>query len=340
MSDTFDRCRVALVLAGGNALGAYQAGVYEALHECGVEPAWIVGTSIGAINGAVIAGSAPDERIANLRELWRPAARQPTWPDWSALLSDRWRRTGEAMGTLLGGRSGFFGPAWSALVPGLRHDAIYDAQPLAVSLSSLVDLDRLNHGPMRFTAMAVDLDSGEDAIFDTQHHAVTIDHLRASAALPPAFPPVPIDGRMYVDGGLSANLPLDPVLAAPGETALLCIAVDLLPRSSPRPRSLGEMIGRAQDLMFGIQSRRSVERWQAAYEAGGSHAHHRVTLVRLTYADQACEVAGKAMDFSPDSVRKRWDLGLTAGRELVRRIGGGGFVDAVPGLKVASTDGV
>ena len=63
--------RSCLVLQGGGALGAYQAGVYQALHECGIEPDWVIGTSIGAINASLIAGNTPEMRLERLREFWQ-----------------------------------------------------------------------------------------------------------------------------------------------------------------------------------------------------------------------------------------------------------------------------
>lgn len=76
-----ERCdRVALVLQGGGALGAYQAGVYQALHEAGIEPDWVCGVSIGAINSAIIAGNRPENRLDQLRIFWSasPTARSGT----------------------------------------------------------------------------------------------------------------------------------------------------------------------------------------------------------------------------------------------------------------------
>ena len=160
-------CRVALVLAGGNALGAYQAGVYQALHEHGIEPDWVVGASIGAVNGAVIAGNAAEQRLSRLTKLWRPAgARRDGSNGWD-LVSDRWRCTGEALGTMLAGRPGVFAPLGTSLLGAGGAPALYDTHPLRGSLASLVDFNRLNDGPVRYTATAVDLDSGESAAFDT-----------------------------------------------------------------------------------------------------------------------------------------------------------------------------
>lgn len=327
--------RVALVLAGGNALGAYQAGVYQALHEHGIEPDRVVGASIGAINGAVIAGAPVEERMVRLQALWRPADASGGWPTWWDTVPDTWRRTGEALATMLGGRPGVFALLGTSLLgAGDAPPAIYDTRPLRASLAALVDFDRLNDSAIRFCATAVDLDSGEDAVFDTRQRRVEADHIRASAALPPTYPAVPIGGRMYVDGGLSANLPLDPVLSSPGETPWLCIAVDLLPTAAPRPKTLGEMIGRTQDLVFASQSRRSLQRWRAAYAASAGEDRRSVALVRLAYADQMREVAGKAMDFSPESVRLRWQAGHRDGLKLIGRLASTDLSLASPGLTI------
>lgn len=330
-------CRIALVLAGGNALGAYQAGVYQALHQGGLMPDWVVGTSIGAINGAIIAGNREEDRIDRLAELWHPAPDTGGWPMWWDAVPDSWRRTGETLATMFAGRAGLFGPLGTGLTYRADRRSLYDTSPADAALSALVDANRLNAGPVRFTAVAVDLDTADDVAFDTAAVTVTPDHVRASAAMPPLYPPVEIDGRHYVDGGLAANLPIDPPLSQPGATPLLCIAVDLLPATAHQPRTLGEMAGRAQDLLFACQTRRSIERWQAAY-AGGSPNGRSVTLVRLTYADQEREVAGKAMDFSPASARVRWDAGLRDGLALVERLASGDIGIGNPGLTIVDPD--
>lgn len=314
--------RIVLVLAGGNALGAYQAGVYQALHEVGIAPDWVIDTSAGAINGAIIVGNAPEQRLVRLTEFWRPSSPAAGWPDW--WLPDTWRRTSEAVATMLAGRSGMFTPLGTSLVGGSgATPAIYDTAPLAATLAALVDFDRLNGGAIRYAATAVDLGSGEDATFDTHDRVIGADHIRASAALPPAFPAIEIDGRLFVDGGLSANLPLDPLLSERAERPTLCIAVDLLPVAGARPDTLGEVVGRMQNLIFASQSRRTIARWQAHHAATPSERDQPVTLVRLAYADQAPEVAGKAMDFSPASVRHRWDAGYRDAIDLAARLTGG-----------------
>jgi NTE family protein len=333
--------RTVLVFGGGNALGAYHAGVYEALHERGVEPEWVIGASIGSVVGAIIAGNQRDHRLPRLRELWRPEPGDGGLLDPWAFVPDSMRRSSEVVKTLLAGRPGMFAPigplgSWWTADPRAGAPALYDTQMLDATLASLIDFDRLNSGVIRFTATAVSLENGEDVAFDTLRQRVEPIHLRASSALLTTFPAVEIDGGLFVDGGLSANLPLDPVLDEPAERPTLVIASDLLPLRAPRPDTLGEVIGRMQDLTFAAQSRRTIRRWRSEYgrrealgEAGGG-----VTLVRLAYSDQEREVAGKAMDFSPRSVSERWASGKRDATAMLDRIAAGEIVPDAPGLTI------
>ncbi|WP_164521878.1 patatin-like phospholipase family protein [Sphingomonas sp. ABOLE] len=324
-----DDLRIVLVLAGGNALGAYQAGVIQALHEGGIAPEWIIGTSAGAINGAILAGNTPDVALAKLAAFWRSDGF-----DWWQAWPETWRRTIETSATLLGGRPGLFGPLGTALFAG-PTPALYDTGPLGATLEFSIDFARLNAGVPRFTAVAVDLESGAEMTFDSRERTIGAEHIRASAALPPAFPAVAVEGRLYVDGGLSANLPLDPALSTPSQRPTLCIAVDLLPMRSGRPDTLGAMAARAQDLTFASQTRRTIARWQAHYATDPAFRGCSVTLAQLLYANQQREVAGKAMDFSPASVRQRWEHGLREGKQLVRRLERGTLQLGAAGLHVA-----
>lgn len=336
-SNTPPDVHVALVLGGGNALGAYQAGVYQALHEAGVEPDWIVGASAGAINGAIIAGNPPGERLGRLRDLWRPGERNWFDPD------ETTRRTTATLGTLIGGRPGQFAPigplgSWWLPDTAAGVKGLYDTAPLAGTLRELVDWRMLNDGQMRFATLAVDVEDGSERLFDTTDTEVAADHVRASAALLPAFPPIEIDGRLLADAGLSANLPLDPVLAAPPAPTTLCIAVDLLPLAGARPSTLGDSIQRAQDLMFAAQSRRSIAHWRARYKLGSHYGEPAVTLIRVAYRDQQAEVAGKAMDFSPASIAARWASGLADGAAILDTVRAGRIALDRPGLTVHGYD--
>jgi NTE family protein len=324
---------VTLALSGGNALGAYQAGAYVALHARGIGIDRIVGASAGAINGALIAGNAPDDRIPRLTQFWQPAS--ASLGSWMESL-DTVRRTVASSWNLAVGRAGVFSPRsliWQEF--GDAFPSVYSTQGLAASLAKLVDMDQLNDGAMRYAATALDLESGEEVVFDTDAGAVTLDQIRASAALPPAFPSIEVDGRLYVDAGLSANLPLDPVLSAPPAGQSLCIAIDLLPLAAPRPRTLGGMASRAQDLMFAAQSRRSLAAWEtimASRAAAGDMT--AVTLIHLQYADQVQEVAGKAFDFSIETIKRRWQAGARDMDGVLDRLNAGTIPFGRPGLTI------
>ncbi|WP_169833118.1 patatin-like phospholipase family protein [Sphingomonas panacis] len=322
---------VVLVLSGGNALGAFEAGVYEALHTHGLQPDWVVGASIGAINGALIVGSAPERRLDTLRAFWRPNMLASMAP-WLPSAVETARRTSAVAWTAAAGRSGIFGPLLSSLTAWPdTQPSLFETNQLGATLARLIDFDRLNAGPCRFTATAVDLESGADVVFDSRHQRIAPDHVRASAALPVVFPPVEIEGRWIVDGGLSANLPLDPVMADPPARPTLCIAVDLLPLCGPLPTTLGDAASRMQDLIFAAQSRRTIARWQAAYAA---RSDTRMSLVRVAYTEQQDEVAGKALDFSGSTIEQRWAAGQAAGMRVAAGVRAGTVAIGATGLNV------
>ncbi|MEG3088324.1 patatin-like phospholipase family protein [Sphingomonas sp. PB4P5] len=325
------------MLGGGNALGSYQAGVYQALQERGMDPEWVVGTSAGAINGALIVGNRAANRQDRLAEFWRPDSGQGDSSWWSPF--ETLRRSAAAIGAMTLGRPGVFGPigplgSWWDLDPVAAAPSLFDSKPLALSLQRLVDFELLNAGTARYTAGAVDLQTGEDVFFDSADLKITTDHIRASAALLPTFPPIRIGDRVFVDGGLSNNLPLDPVLGDRPSDSVLCIAVDLLPLAAAAPNTLGEAMSRAQDLMFAAQSRRTIERWHNAYLHDPAFAAASVTLVRLSYANQDKEVAGKAMDFSSTSVRYRWSAGYADAGAMLDRIERGQIPTERQGLTI------
>src|SRR5215471_2944165 len=132
-----------LVLQGGGALGAYQVGVYEAMHEAGVEPDWVIGTSIGAINAALIAGNAPRNRMAKLREFWGRVEHRAEHDFLRFFIGVG--NTGPNLSTVLRGIPSFFEPNpiawWSAHTPlGIERAAYYSTELLRETLTDLVDL--------------------------------------------------------------------------------------------------------------------------------------------------------------------------------------------------------
>jgi NTE family protein len=307
---------VALVLGGGNALGAYLAGAYEALQARGVRPDRIVGASIGAVTGAIIAGNAPEERLPRLRRFWAEAtqhtARSPTgllkprqvYNGLHALLAVAWGRPSLYRHRLPG--------LWSAL-PWIPNDvALFDHAPLRETLERLVDFDRLNGGGIPLTIGCVDVETGEEVYFDSRRERIRPEHVLASAAILPAFPPVEVDGRLLCDAGYTMNLPLDPLFhPEPPDRDLLCIALDLFSLRAPRPASLDAVLERANDLVFASPPRRAVAalRREYALRQQIDPDGPAVTLLHLAYQAGADELAAKSFDYSPSSIRDRWDAG-------------------------------
>ncbi|ONG50020.1 hypothetical protein BKE38_19940 [Pseudoroseomonas deserti] len=316
----------ALVLSGGIALGAFEAGLYAALQaEGGMEPDWLLGASAGAVTAAIIAGNPPEARVARLRQFWLGLADAPLpglgpWRDWL--------RQASVLQTLALGRAGLFAP-WPmpAALMGAAP-ALYDLAPLRARLLELVDFDRLNGGAPRLTVSAVDLESGERLAFDTgRGDRITVEHILGSCALLPLFAPVAVQGRMLADGGLAANAPLDLVLAEATAPSLLCLVAELFPPAGQMPRSLKEAVARAGDLAFGNQTERLIEghgralrlaaalRRLSAQLPGqamppGAAGPDQATLLRIGYHPPPEDAGpGKLFDFTADSLALRWQAG-------------------------------
>ncbi|GJD94515.1 patatin-like phospholipase family protein [Methylobacterium iners] len=311
----------ALVLAGGNALGAYHAGAYEVLHERGIQPHWVVGASIGAVTAAIIVGNAPQDRVATLRQFWDEAT-QHTGPSITDWLKPRQYYNGlHALLTLAQGRPNMFQhrfPGLLSALPWMPNDvALFDHSPLLGTLNRLVDFDRLNGGDTRLSVGCVDVETGEEVYFDTAHQTIRPEHILASTSLLPSFPPVEIEGRLLCDAGYTNNLPLDPLFVTEPTRDLLCIAVDLFSLQAPRPASLDAVLERANDLIFASSGRRAIAGLRREYalrqqlEPNGPG----VTLLHVVYQAAADQLAAKSFDYSPSSIRDRWAAG---GRDMLR----------------------
>jgi NTE family protein len=296
-----------LVLSGGNALGAYHAGAWTALAAAGVEPRWVLGSSIGAVTAAIIAGTAPGEREPALRRFWDRAA---VFDGVDALIPDLARRPlqyAQALGSRLLGRPGLF-----TLRPDLTgadsRPGLFEASAMRRLIAELVDFGRLNGGPMRVSIVTVDLATGEETVFDSRDGGIEIDHIMASAALLPDFPPVEVAGRLLVDGGLSANLPVDRVLdeafaAAPEPLAIF--AVDLFPSAAPLPRGLAQAAQRQSDLIFASQTKKMLTARALPWRDRLPGAD----VMLLAYEALAEETPLKGFDFSARSLARRWQAG-------------------------------
>ncbi|MGC2409483.1 MAG: patatin-like phospholipase family protein [Methyloceanibacter sp.] len=250
-----------LVLQGGGALGAYQAGAYEALAEAGHLPTWVAGISIGAVNSAIVAGNPPDRRVPRLREFWeRVSSRLLGWP---LANDDNSRRIfNETSATLaaVGGVPGFFEPRVPPAVfmlQGTREAiSVYDTTPLRETLLELIDFDLLNSGAVRLSIGAVKVLTGNMTYFDTAKQFVGPEHVMASGALPPGFPPIEIEGEPYWDGGLVSNTPLEYVLERGGPRKDMCIfQVDLFSAKGCMPQTLFDIGQREKEIRYSSRTR-------------------------------------------------------------------------------------
>ena len=250
-----------LVLQGGGALGAYQAGAYEGLAAAGQEPDWVAGISIGAVNAALIAGNKPENRVKRLRSFWEKVS---SGLQGSSFLPGNHGRTlfheTSSWLTTLFGTPGFFTPrfpppifAMSATAAALSY---YDTAPLRATLTELIDFDLLNHDGMRVSVGAVNVESGNFRYFDTLKDKLNPDHIMASGALPPGFPPVVIDGQSYWDGGLVSNTPLQYVIDEAQHERNLCIfQVDLFPARGAVPKTILEAAEREKEIRYSSRTR-------------------------------------------------------------------------------------
>lgn len=297
----------ALVLGGGNAVGAYHGGIVEALEAADAQPDWLAGSSIGAVMAALVAGNPPGQRTAAVREFWR-RGRQLDGP--TSWVPESWRKVIHLTAALQArtlGRPSLYHLRASQLMGLEENPGLYDAAPMRRTIEDLVDFDLLNSGAIRVSVMTVDLETGLEHSFDTTRERLTAEHIMASTALIPDFPAVEINGRTYVDGGLAANVPMDLVLQELPAEPLSCFTVDPFPRAAPRPRHLGDASERQSDLIYASQTERTLRAMRRLWEARDSEMPGAV--YRLTYAFQPGEIALKGFDFSRSSLDRRWQQG-------------------------------
>ncbi|MFC2966899.1 DUF3734 domain-containing protein [Acidimangrovimonas pyrenivorans] len=328
-----------LVLQGGGALGAYQAGAYETLSQSGIEPEWLAGISIGAINAALIAGNPPGRRAARLAEFWETVTSSTAL--WAPLL---WPLGRGAMNEAHAGRAlavgvpGFFIPRVPP--PTLRLPAsagarsYYDTAPLRETLLRLVDFDYLNAEGPRLSVGAVNVETGNMTWFDSARHAVGPEHVMASGALPPGFPPVEIDGALYWDGGLVSNSPLHYVLDEEATGADTCLfQIDLFSARGAVPATVWDAETRIKDIRYSSRTRFNTDMMRRMYEFAeaaqrlqdklpeelrddpdlqaltGLKLAPRLTIVHLIYRQAQYERHSKDYEFSRLSMRDHWDAG-------------------------------
>jgi NTE family protein len=350
---------VVLVLQGGGALGAYQVGVYQALHEAGIEPAWVIGTSIGAINASIIAGNAVADRMERLGAFWSRMQHGAVQQAFSAFPG-----IGGAMArwwTVAGGIPGFFQPNFLAFAGahmplGAAAAGYYSTAPLEVTLRELVDFGLINGGAVRLTVGAANVRTSEMRYFDSRDMALSVSHVMASGALPPAFPAIRIDGELYWDGGILSNTPVEAVFDDYPRRSSLVFAVHIWNPDGAEPETIAQVMHRQKDVQYSSRAVTHVMRQKQLHrlrhviselagrmppeerakpeiaDLAGYGCLTRMHVVRLLAPGLDGEDHAKDIDFSPAGIRARWAAGYDDTRRAIRNAPWQGDFDPIEGV--------
>ena len=329
--------QVVLVLQGGGALGA---------HEAGIEPDWVIGTSIGAINGALIAGNTAEHRLDRLREFWKRVEQASPYAS-AAIMAY--------------GIRAFFVPRLPAFggvhaQVGLDRASYYSTAPLRETLAELVSLECLNAKHMRLTVGAVSVRTGAMRYFDSRERALGIDHVMASGALPPAFPAVRIDGEAYWDGGVYSNTPIEAVLDDNPRRDSVIFGVNVWQPSGAEPQSIWQAMGRQKDIQYASRADSHIARQKQIHRL--RHVIRELTqhlspekqrelkelsswgcgttmhVVRLLAPSLDSEDYLKDIDFTPAGIRTRWEAGFADTLRIIERAPWELEVDPMDGVVV------
>jgi NTE family protein len=344
-----DRCdRIALVLQGGGALGAYQAGVYEALHEANVEPDWISGVSIGGINAAIIAGNSPRRRMDRLRAFWETITERKIWhytPDGDVYRKAR-NATSSLM-TMMMGQPGFFKPhqtnPWLSFAGAQTATSYYDNEPLRETLEELVDFSLINEKNVHLSVGAVNVLNGNFIYFDNMKEEIGPEHIMASGALPPALPMTKIGTDYFWDGGIVSNTPLQYLLDQEDDLNSLVFQVDLFSARGVLPRDIQDVLARHKDIMYSSRTRhntdvyRRMHKWKTYLRQVLTKVPDNllsdeerklkeqladlpeITILQMIYQQKAYEGHAKDYEFSGTSMREHWQSGYEDTRRTLKR---------------------
>jgi NTE family protein len=345
-----DLGQITLVLQGGGALGAYQGGVYQAMHERGMEPDWVIGTSIGAINASLIAGNASEKRVDALKRFWhRVGQNTSTLPAFIWTFPPNPFPAPETVSTLVAGVPGFFEPNLESFLSGPQAElgigkaAYYSTGPLRKTLSELVDFEQLNKRLPRITVGAANVRLGVMHYFDSRDRPLRIEHILASGALPPAFPPVEVDGEYYWDGGVLSNTPIEAVFDDSMRESGLVFTVQVWNRRGEYPRSILQVLNREKDIQYASRTESQILRQKQIHKlrhiitelaarlpadkqndgAVGELASYgcltQMQIILLQAPALAHETYLKDIDFTEGGIRTRWEAGYEDTNRLLDR---------------------
>jgi NTE family protein len=338
-----------LVLQGGGALGAYQAGVYEAMHEAEIEPDWVIGTSIGAISAAIITGNLPADRLPRLQEFWKRVEINSPFANWDAVVR---------------GIPAMYAPralAWARVnvQVGLESASYYVTEPLRATLAPLIDFRIVNaKDTTRLTIGAVNVTKGRMRYFDSRDEpeGLGLEHVMASGALPPGFPAIRIGGDAYWDAGVYSNTPIEAVFDDNPRRSSVIFGVNVWQPTGPEPGSIWQVMGRQKDIHYASRDDTQVERQKQIHhmrriirelaknlspekqencrDLASFGCHTTMHVVRLLAPTLDNEDFFKDIDFSAAGIRRRWQAGLDDARRMIERAPWRSPVDPMAGVVV------
>ena len=338
---------VGLVLQGGGALGAYQAGVFQALDEAGIDPTWLSGVSIGAINAAIIAGNRPGARLDRLRDFWETISSRKIWsftPEGDVFRKLR-NQVSSTM-TMMSGLPGFFAPhrisPWLQFPGASGSTSFYDTSELERTLDRLIDWKVLNDRRHRLSVGAVNVRTGNYRYFDSHVEVIGPHHVMASGALPPAFPAIQIENEFYWDGGIVSNTPLQYLLEQDEVHDTLVFQVDLFSARGILPRDMAEVQARQKDIMYSSRTRNNTDTFRRMHNMRlklhkallrvppealtdddrafltAMEDVPQINIVQLIYQQKIYESDAKDYEFSGTSMREHWDSGYQDTRKTLK----------------------
>lgn len=339
--------QIVLVMQGGGALGAYQAGAYEAMATTGAEPNWFAGISIGAINAAIMAGNEPHRRVEKLRAFWSQIT-SDSWFDpflFEAMLSRRGYAWNSSLKSIFFGAPGFFKPRilpnWLSLPGTKRALSFYNTDVLRATLLRYVDFKLINTKKVRLSVGSVNIHTGNFTYFDNQDIEIGPEHIMASGALPPGFPPIEIDGQRYWDGGLVSNSPLSYVLSNSSEDTLV-FQVDLFSAIGPMPETIGDVEERRKDIVYSSRTRQNTDAFRERHQLKSAISklaarlsdkdrdipevatladlgcEHKVSIVHLIYRHQGFDGPFKDFKFSQRAMQAHWSAGAADAEQTLK----------------------
>ncbi len=351
--------QLVLVFQGGGALGAFQAGVYQAVHEFGLEPDWVIGTSIGAVNASLIAGNAPENRLEALTSFWDQVTHHKPW-HWFPTYRP-FEQSLSYLSIMTGGLDRFFQPNSLAFAnPRLRLGAekagYYSTGPLEKTLSEAIDFGQLNANAPRVSFGAANVSTSEMRYFDSRDETLDVRHIMASGALPPAFPAVRVDEELYWDGGILSNTPTEIVFDDYPRRDSLIFAVQLWNPKGKEPQSIWDVLNRQKDIQFSSRVTEHIKRYQVNHRlrhiiqeladlVPEEHQNTpdfdemvswgcltRMHVVGLLAPAIAHEDQTKDVDFSASGIRKRWKAGYEQTKHAIETAPWRGDFDHLEGV--------